>query len=117
MQSNFFLTDDGQIGWGLWILSMAVIGVFAYRRGWQKTPYWLRQYIWFAVVLEALVWLPFITFPLMTTNFTTSQTFDFLLFMYVVVVTLDMFLVDLGVVIGAVLLVVMLIGMFIPAKT
>lgn len=58
MQSNFFFTDDGQIGWGLWILSMAVIGVFAYRRGWRKTPDWLRLYIWCAVVVEALLWSP-----------------------------------------------------------
>jgi len=57
MQSNVFTTDDGQIGWGLCILSIAVIGVFAYRRGWHKTPTWLRLYIWCAVVVEGPLWL------------------------------------------------------------
>jgi hypothetical protein len=67
--------------------------------------------------LETILWLPLIVSPLMTTDFTTSQTFDFLLFVYVVVVFLDTILVWLGVAIGAVLLVVMLVGMFIPANT
>jgi hypothetical protein len=53
----------------------------------------------------------------MTTDFTTGRTFDFLLFIYVVVIFLDTILVWLGVAIGAVLLVGMLVGMFIPAKT
>jgi hypothetical protein len=110
--SNFFLADDGNIGWGLLILAMAVIGVYAYRRGWRQTPYWLRQYIWCAVVLEALVWLPFVASPFMTTDFTTGQTFDFLLFIYVVVVFLDTILAWMGIAIAAVLLV----GMLRPAK-
>src|SRR5271156_1839406 len=114
MQSNFFLTEDGNIGPGLWLLSMAIIGVYAYRRGWQKTPYWLRQYIWCAFALEAILWLPFIASPLMTTDFTTGQTFEFLLFVYMTVVFLDTILVWLGVAIGVVLLVLMLAGMFIP---
>ena len=67
--------------------------------------------------METILWLPLIVSPLMTTDFTTSQTFDFLLFVYVVVVFLDTILVWLGVAIGAVLLVVMLVGMFIPANT
>ena len=119
MQSNFFLTADGNIGLDLWILSMAVIAVFAYRRGWQKTPYWLRQYIWCATVLEALVWLPLITlrFITHTTDLPDSRTFEFFGFIWLIVVFLDTILVWLGVAIGAVLLVGMLFGMFVPAKT
>lgn len=113
MLSNFFLAEDGNIGWGVWILSVAVIAMYAYRRGWQNTPYWLRQYIWCAVVLQAIVWLPLITSRLLTTDFTSSQTFDSLLFAYVIVVFLDTILIWLGVAIGAVLLV----SMFIPSKT
>ena len=119
MQSNFSLTADGNIGPGLWILSMAVIAVFAFRRGWQKTPYWLRRYIWCAAVLEAIVWLPLITlhFITKTTDLPYSRTFEFFGFIYLVVIFLDTILVWLGVAIGAVLLVGMLVGMFIRAKT
>jgi hypothetical protein len=97
----------------VWILAMAVIGVFAYRRGWDQTPYWLRQYVWCAVVLEAIVWLPFITLPFIRADFSNSQTVDFFLFLYAVVIFLDTILVWAGIAIGAVLLVVMLT----PAKT
>lgn len=119
MQSNFFLTADGNIGPGVWILSMAVIAGFAYRRGWQKTPYWLRRYIWCAAVLEAIVWLPFITLPFIrkTTDLPYSRTFEFFGFIYLVAISLDTILVWLGVAIGAVLLAGMLVGMFVPAKT
>ena len=119
MQSNFSLTADGNIGPGLWILSMAVIAVFAFRRGWQKTPYWLRRYIWCAAVLAAIVWLPLITlrFITKTTDLPYSRTFEFFGFIYLVVIFLDTILVRLGVAIGAVLLVGMLVGMFIRAKT
>jgi hypothetical protein len=98
---------------------MAVIAVFTYRRGWQKTPYWLRQYIWCAAVLEAIVWLPLITlrFITHTTDLPYGRTFEFLGFVYLVVIFLDTILVWLGVGIGAVLLVGMLVGKFIPAKT
>jgi hypothetical protein len=110
---NFFLTDDGNIGWGPSILTIAVIGIYVYRRGWRQTRYWLRQYIWCALVVAALVWLPFVTSPFLTTSFTTSDAFDILLFMYAVVIFFYTILVWLGVAIGAVLLARMLI----PAKT
>jgi hypothetical protein len=120
LQSNFFLTADGNIGPGLWILSMTVIAIFAYRRGWQETPYWLRQYIWCAAVLEALVWLPLITlrFITKTTDFSSyGRSFEFFGFIYLLVIFLGTILVWLGVAIGAVLMVGMLVGMFVPTKT
>ena len=94
---------------------MAVIGVFAYRRGWHETPFWIRQYVWCAVVLGAIVWLPFILLPLRKGDLDVSgsQTFDFFGLVYLVVVLLNAVLAWLGIAIGAVLLV----GMLIPAKT
>jgi hypothetical protein len=96
---------------------MAVIAVFVYRRGWQETPYWLRQYIWCAAVLEALVWLPLIALRFITDFSPYGRTFDFFGLIYLVVIFLDTILVWLGVAIGAVLMVGMLVGMFVPTKT
>jgi len=92
---------------------MAVIGVFAYRRGWQRTPYWLRLYVWCSVVIEAIVWLPHILFPMTQTDLPDTRRFEFFAFPYVVAWLLDPIQVYLGIAIGAVLL----IRMLIPAKT
>jgi len=93
---------------------MAVIGIFAYQRGWNQTPYWIRQYIWCAVVLEVMMWLPLIALRFfLPSDFPMGQTFDFFAFIYLVIVFLDEILVWLGIAIAAVLLV----GMLIPART
>jgi hypothetical protein len=104
----------------IWVLAMAAIGVFAYRRGWHETPYWIRQYIWCPVILEAIVWLPFLILPftnIAKRDLSDSRTFEFFGFVYMVVVFLDTILVDVGIALGAVLLVVMLVDLLIPAKT
>jgi hypothetical protein len=105
--------------WLSWILAMAVIGVFAHRRGWQATPRWLRLYVWCAIVIEAIVWLPHILFPMTRQgDFPDTRRFpEFFAFPYMVAWLLEPILIYLGIAIGAVLLVVMLVRMFIPAKT
>jgi hypothetical protein len=103
-----------------WVLAMAVIGAFAYRRGWKATPRWLRLYVWCAIVLEVIVWLPRILFPMSPqVDLPDTRMFpDFFAFPYVIAsVFLEPILVYLGIAIGAVLLVVVLVRMFIPAET
>jgi hypothetical protein len=114
MQSNFFFSNDGQIGWGLGILSMAVIGVFAYRRGWRKTPDWLRLYIWSAVVVEAILWSPFLVnwyFRAGGVNKAGPMTYDAgpLMYAYLVTVFVAQYVVIVGVVVAPILLVVMIV--------
>jgi Na+/pantothenate symporter len=92
---------------------MAVIGVFAYRRGWHQTPYWLRLYIWCAVVSQVMLWLPFITGYWQLGG--VGQIGP-LMYLWIAFAWLDEILVYLGMVIGAVLLVVLLVGMLIPTK-
>ena len=93
---------------------MALIGIFAYRRGWNQTPYWIRQYVWCAAVLELMVLLPLIALGFfLPSDFAMGQTFEFFAFIYLVIVFLDEILVWLGIAIAAVLLV----GMLIPART
>lgn len=111
MQSNFFFADDGQIGWSLWILSMAVIGVFAYRRGWHKTPTWLRLYIWCAVVVEAPLWLMTGYFEAERAGKAGPVISDAgpLAYTYLVTVFLAQYVVVVGVVIALILLVVLIV--------
>ena len=116
MQSNFFFTDDGQIGWGLWILSMAVIGVFAYRRGWHKTPDWLRFYIWCAVVVETVLWSPYLVnwyWYLKAGGVSKAgpMTYDAgpLMYAYLVTVFVSQYVVIFGVVIAPILLIVLMV--------
>ena len=103
-----------------WVLAMAVMCAFAYRRGWKATPRWLRLYVWCAIVLEVIVWFPHIMFPMSpqvdlpdTRMFPEIFAFPYL----IAAVFLEPILVYLGIAIGGVLLVVMLVRMFIPAKT
>jgi hypothetical protein len=111
MQSNFFTTDDGQIGWGLWILSIAVIGVFAYRRGWHKTPAWLRLYIWCAVLVEAPLLLMTGYFEAERAGKAGPVISDAgpLAYTYLVTVFVAQYIGVLGVVIAPILLVVLIV--------
>src|SRR5580700_4050878 len=114
MQSNFFFSDDGQIGWGLCFLSMAVIGVFAYRRGWRKTPDWLRLYIWCAVVVEAILWSSYLVdwyFRAGGVNKAGSVTYDAgpLMYAYLVTVFVAQYVVIVGVVVALILLIVLIV--------
>jgi hypothetical protein len=111
MQSNFFFADDGQIGWGLWILSMAVIGVFAYRRGWHKTPDWLRLYIWCAVVVEALLWLSAGYFKASGVGKTGPVMYDAgpLMYAFLAIVFVRLYVVCVGVVIAPILLIILMV--------
>jgi hypothetical protein len=114
MQSNFFFADDGQIGWGLWILSIAVIGVFAYRRGWRKTPDWLRLYIWCAVVVEAILFCPYLVnwyFKAGGVSNAGPMTYDAgpLMYAYLVTVFVAQYVVIVGVVVAPILLIVLIV--------
>jgi uncharacterized protein (DUF983 family) len=111
MQSNFFTTDDGQIGGGLCILSIVVIGVFAYRRGRHKTPAWLRLYIWCAVVVEAPLWLMTGYFEAERAGKAGPVISDAgpLAYTYLVTVFVAQYVVVLGVVIASILLVVLIV--------
>ena len=100
-----------------WVLAMAVIGVFAYRRGWQRTSYWLRLYVWCAIVIEVIVRIPPMLVPIEQVDFPDTRRLGFFAFPYSIAWLLEPILVYLGIAIGAVLLVVMLVRMFIPAKT
>lgn len=116
MQSNFFFADDGQIGWGLCILSMAVIGVFVYRRGWRKTPDWLRFYIWSAVVVEAILWSPYLAnwywrFKAGGVSKAGPVMYDAgpLMYVYLITVMVAQYVVIIGVVVAPILLVVLIV--------
>jgi hypothetical protein len=111
MQSNFFFAEDGQIGWGLWILSMAVIGVFAYRRGWRKTPDWLRLYIWCAVVVEALLLFAYLVNWYFKAGKAGPVMYDAgpLMYGYLVTVFVAQYVVIIGVVVAPILLVVLIV--------
>ena len=89
---------------------MAMIGVFAYRRGWKATPYWLRTYVWCVVVLEVIVWLPHILFPMTQADLPDTRRFEFFAFPYLIAWLLEQILVYLGIGIAAVLLVRTLIS-------
>jgi hypothetical protein len=102
-----------------WVLGMTVIGAFAYRRGWKATPLWIRIYVWCAIVVEVIVWLPPLLFPMSPqVDLPDTRNFpDFVAFPYAIAeMFLEPILVYLGIAIGAVLLVVMLVRMFISAK-
>ncbi len=86
-----------------WIVAMAVIGIFAYRRGWHHVSPWLRRYVWFAVIIEVIMWL-----PVLTGLFPAGP----LLYPFIGLMFARMILIWSGIVTGAVLLT----GMLIPSK-
>jgi hypothetical protein len=111
MLTNFFFRDDGQIGWGLWILSIAAIGGFAYRRGWHKTPGWLRLYIWCAVVVEGLQWLSIGYFEAAGIGKARPVIYDAgpLVYAFLVIVFVNQRVVFFGVVIALILLIILIV--------
>lgn len=83
-----------------WIGAMLAIGVYAYQRGWRQISPWLRRYVWCAVAVEAIMFLPLLIgyFP------AGPLVYPFIGLMYA-----NLILIWSGIAIGAALLVRMLL--------
>jgi hypothetical protein len=44
-----------------WISAMFVNGIFVHHRGWENVAPWLRRYVWCAIIVAAIMFLPLVT--------------------------------------------------------